>query len=175
MVLLIFFFQAEDGIRHFHVTGVQTCALPIYRWDFHPKQCAEMGIVRHIPALFRPTPPAFQRFDQINLCQVIFEIHPNNCDIFMSTFPKIKTRKINNFHTAYFVLSIKTNLRKLYKMRNTQNLTIPKQDTLKQLFTGVNRKILDILAYRRLLRIFESYVPFLNDNANRYRQTNEFT
>src|SRR5690606_40261954 len=27
--LHIFFFQAEDGIRDFHVTGVQTCALPI--------------------------------------------------------------------------------------------------------------------------------------------------
>src|SRR5690606_39594968 len=26
-----FFFQAEDGIRYFHVTGVQTCALPISR------------------------------------------------------------------------------------------------------------------------------------------------
>src|SRR5690606_32382902 len=26
---LFFFFQAEDGIRVFHVTGVQTCALPI--------------------------------------------------------------------------------------------------------------------------------------------------
>src|SRR5690606_39904549 len=26
-----FFCQAEDGIRDFHVTGVQTCALPIYR------------------------------------------------------------------------------------------------------------------------------------------------
>src|SRR5690606_41144869 len=26
---LFFFFQAEDGIRYFHVTGVQTCALPI--------------------------------------------------------------------------------------------------------------------------------------------------
>src|SRR5690606_40808870 len=25
----VFFFQAEDGIRAFHVTGVQTCALPI--------------------------------------------------------------------------------------------------------------------------------------------------
>src|SRR5690606_40009231 len=25
----LFFFQAEDGIRDFHVTGVQTCALPI--------------------------------------------------------------------------------------------------------------------------------------------------
>src|SRR5690606_16046728 len=24
-------FQAEDGIRDFHVTGVQTCALPIWR------------------------------------------------------------------------------------------------------------------------------------------------
>src|SRR5207302_7768946 len=29
-VWLFFFFQAEDGIRDFHVTGVQTCALPIY-------------------------------------------------------------------------------------------------------------------------------------------------
>src|SRR5690606_40847308 len=26
---ICFFFQAEDGIRDFHVTGVQTCALPI--------------------------------------------------------------------------------------------------------------------------------------------------
>src|SRR2546430_4191796 len=26
---LLFFFQAEDGIRDFNVTGVQTCALPI--------------------------------------------------------------------------------------------------------------------------------------------------
>ena len=25
----IFFFQAEDGIRDYDVTGVQTCALPI--------------------------------------------------------------------------------------------------------------------------------------------------
>src|SRR5260370_30962767 len=28
---VIFFFQAEDGIRDSGVTGVQTCALPIYR------------------------------------------------------------------------------------------------------------------------------------------------
>src|SRR5690606_8709489 len=28
--ILHFFFQAEDGIRDFHVTGVQTCALPIW-------------------------------------------------------------------------------------------------------------------------------------------------
>src|SRR2546430_17600575 len=29
-VVLLFFFQAEDGIRDLTVTGVQTCALPIY-------------------------------------------------------------------------------------------------------------------------------------------------
>src|SRR5436309_15115296 len=28
---ILFFFQAEDGIRDFHVTGVQTCALPIWQ------------------------------------------------------------------------------------------------------------------------------------------------
>src|SRR5256885_13041371 len=27
--LIVFFFQAEDGIRDYKVTGVQTCALPI--------------------------------------------------------------------------------------------------------------------------------------------------
>src|SRR5690625_7277610 len=39
----IFFFQAEDGIRDGHVTGVQTCALPIYRKSasFVPAQGAD--------------------------------------------------------------------------------------------------------------------------------------
>src|SRR5688572_33444735 len=31
MILYRFFFQAEGGIRVLTVTGVQTCALPIYR------------------------------------------------------------------------------------------------------------------------------------------------
>src|SRR2546426_5603382 len=31
MWLFFFFFQAEDGIRDYKVTGVQTCALPISR------------------------------------------------------------------------------------------------------------------------------------------------
>src|SRR5690606_41013604 len=30
-LVFFFFFQAEDGIRDFHVTGVQTCALPIWK------------------------------------------------------------------------------------------------------------------------------------------------
>src|SRR2546429_5688824 len=32
-ISVIFFFQAEDGIRDVAVTGVQTCALPIYGAD----------------------------------------------------------------------------------------------------------------------------------------------
>src|SRR5690348_17578238 len=31
VALVVFFFQAEDGIRDGRVTGVQTCALPISR------------------------------------------------------------------------------------------------------------------------------------------------
>src|SRR2546430_9598230 len=36
-VVLLFFFQAEDGIRDLTVTGVQTCALPISgkSWAFY--------------------------------------------------------------------------------------------------------------------------------------------
>src|SRR5256885_6880060 len=30
-ISVFFFFQAEDGIRDYKVTGVQTCALPIFR------------------------------------------------------------------------------------------------------------------------------------------------
>src|SRR5436305_5295917 len=37
----LFFFQAEDGIRAADVTGVQTCALPIY-----PVERAAVGRVR---------------------------------------------------------------------------------------------------------------------------------
>src|SRR5688500_19618072 len=34
-VFIFFFFQAEDGIRDYKVTGVQTCALPISWFDGH--------------------------------------------------------------------------------------------------------------------------------------------
>src|SRR5690606_39431203 len=42
-----FFFQAEDGIRDFHVTGVQTCALPIFRLRPHyPRSVAAASYQR---------------------------------------------------------------------------------------------------------------------------------
>src|SRR5205085_3253200 len=40
LFLFFFFFQAEDGIRDLTVTGVQTCALPIYRRRCLPCQTA---------------------------------------------------------------------------------------------------------------------------------------
>src|SRR5690606_39332348 len=41
LIWSFFFFQAEDGIRDFHVTGVQTCALPI--WEVAGKLRAGLG------------------------------------------------------------------------------------------------------------------------------------
>src|SRR5439155_11630438 len=38
-ILFFFFFQAEDGIRDGHVTGVQTCALPI---SFFPQPVGDV-------------------------------------------------------------------------------------------------------------------------------------
>src|SRR5204862_5342155 len=45
---LFFFFQAEDGIRDLYVTGVQTCALPIYEPIIAPET---------VDALPVPLPP----------------------------------------------------------------------------------------------------------------------
>src|SRR6266511_6039764 len=51
--IIFFFFQAEDGIRDFHVTGVQTCALPI---SGVPASAAATG--RWPPLVPRRTGPA---------------------------------------------------------------------------------------------------------------------
>src|SRR5579871_5034243 len=40
---LFFFFQAEDGIRYLYVTGVQTCALPIYPGRAFAFECSMKG------------------------------------------------------------------------------------------------------------------------------------
>src|SRR5690349_24855701 len=39
MFFFFFFFQAEDGIRDLYVTGVQTCALPIYDFSKYKENC----------------------------------------------------------------------------------------------------------------------------------------
>src|SRR5258706_2623447 len=44
--LYFFFFQAEDGIRDWSVTGVQTCALPIYARFQALFEQAAVGVVQ---------------------------------------------------------------------------------------------------------------------------------
>src|SRR5690606_40182649 len=46
-----FFFQAEDGIRDFHVTGVQTCALPILP---APSTCPSSKYIGGLPRVSMP-------------------------------------------------------------------------------------------------------------------------
>src|SRR5256885_6497099 len=53
-----FFFQAEDGIRDYKVTGVQTCALPIFtfdyaaaRWSWDLKQIQAKGYTDNVADL----------------------------------------------------------------------------------------------------------------------------
>src|SRR5207253_7642148 len=49
-----FFFQAEDGIRDGHVTGVQTCALPIYTGFLGgPAVLANMAADSWVPHQYR--------------------------------------------------------------------------------------------------------------------------
>ena len=43
-LFFFFFFQAEDGIRDYKVTGVQTCALPI-SWADGDLESAEQDII----------------------------------------------------------------------------------------------------------------------------------
>src|SRR5690606_40085350 len=43
-------FQAEDGIRDFHVTGVQTCALPILK-DLQPEDFKDKLLVSAIKGI----------------------------------------------------------------------------------------------------------------------------
>src|SRR5256885_6274884 len=48
-----FFFQAEDGIRDYKVTGVQTCALPIYRLRIQTIDAFCTALTRQLPVLAR--------------------------------------------------------------------------------------------------------------------------
>src|SRR5690625_6950100 len=58
--MLFFFFQAEDGIRDGHVTGVQTCALPIFRTNNIEKDAErfrKLGLIVEGPIPFERKRP----------------------------------------------------------------------------------------------------------------------
>src|SRR5439155_8703735 len=55
----VFFFQAEDGLRYGHVTGVQTCALPISQRTLHSRLWS--GKSRTVPTQPRAHPSRCQK------------------------------------------------------------------------------------------------------------------
>src|SRR5207249_6273220 len=61
-ILFIFFFQAEDGIRDRNVTGVQTCALPI--WLQHDRERGLEAVRRQGPLLLQELPPTLPSVGQ---------------------------------------------------------------------------------------------------------------
>src|SRR6266702_6107041 len=64
---ILFFFQAEDGLRDGHVTGVQTCALPISsrrgasRWSARLAMASLMASQTEIASISGGPPIALDR------------------------------------------------------------------------------------------------------------------
>src|SRR6266436_8952658 len=63
LIYFFFFFQAEDGIRDVAVTGVQTCALPIYLpralWQIAPARATAFWRLRWCWPQAQPSPSEF--------------------------------------------------------------------------------------------------------------------
>src|SRR5690349_19155475 len=76
-IFFFFFFQAEDGIRDLYVTGVQTCALPIYdtigfifqSYNLIPFLSAVENV--ELPLMFEPYDRAALRRRAIELLELV--------------------------------------------------------------------------------------------------------
>src|SRR2546426_10602124 len=67
-MIFFFFFQAEDGIRDYKVTGVQTCALPISETigeDFNFDQRLLDNIFQELAPAAAAEPPAGKAADNL--------------------------------------------------------------------------------------------------------------
>src|SRR2546426_6954816 len=63
--MFFFFFQAEDGIRDYKVTGVQTCALPIYARDARPACLGAISIYQNVVVPEPPVALSAQSIDRV--------------------------------------------------------------------------------------------------------------
>src|SRR2546425_13193656 len=67
LVCCLFFFQAEDGIRDKLVTGVQTCALPIYYKDPTDAHWANDSAMKQWQAFMKKYYPDGNLIDALNV------------------------------------------------------------------------------------------------------------
>src|SRR5438132_7994826 len=89
--ILFFFFQAEDGIRDHCVTGVQTCALPIYmlfastpvRLTGETKNHARVEVI--LKDVYRMNDRIYVRYTIQNQGQ---SIYPETPDVFSLRSPR---------------------------------------------------------------------------------------
>src|SRR2546426_1574067 len=70
-----FFFQAEDGIRDYKVTGVQTCALPIS--GFRRIALTVLGVQYVMPPRFGYTSKGPGTFDVLSLSAMPLRLAPS--------------------------------------------------------------------------------------------------
>src|SRR5690606_18907051 len=105
VMVVVFFFQAEDGIRDFHVTGVQTCALPI---------SIEMvlGDSENLPFednSFDAVTVAFgvRNFETLEkgLAEILRVLRPGGCFVILETSVPTKTpyKQGYNLYTRYIL------------------------------------------------------------------------
>src|SRR3989304_4371484 len=87
LALFFFFFQAEDGIRDVAVTGVQTCALPIWLHGTNVKQGATK---RELAEQLREDIRAFKERAK---CDRLVMIWCASTEVFISPGPAHKTLK----------------------------------------------------------------------------------
>src|SRR5258708_39903128 len=80
-----FFFQAEDGIRDDLVTGVQTCALPIFM-EGHE---VERFVATFEAALDKIKAPSYQKKQAVN--HVLMKVETHNHPTAISPFPGAST------------------------------------------------------------------------------------
>src|SRR6266536_4973852 len=108
VISVFFFFQAEDGIRDPLVTGVQTCALPIYRGIHEVVDVAEPGDrataadQEHVAVEDRPrdltddsrrTRPVDGRGPQNDRVQAVRRAHPADLSLGMQLRLRIPVSK----------------------------------------------------------------------------------
>src|SRR5690625_5369072 len=98
----VFFFQAEDGIRDGHVTGVQTCALPIWvgATRFGAKvmldllsgedtELTQLELVKKKPIPFPPEPAAWLGVQVMMREMIRADRNQGKRSLFLRTMDKI--------------------------------------------------------------------------------------
>src|SRR5258707_3819713 len=72
LVGIVFLFQAEDGIRDIGVTGVQTCALPIFIHGVETRVLAPEELVTSKIFVAKR-----ERFDGADIAHIIYSTYPS--------------------------------------------------------------------------------------------------